>query len=87
MTEAIHAIVRHSIDVWTHDPINFGFQQVGYVSCGEANQAEDYHRIHQSQAAVGYHSDIYAGKDARRHLKRIWPDFKTDGIGVCCTSA
>ena len=82
MTEPIHAIVRHSIDVWTHDPINFGFQQVGYVSCGEANQADDYDRIHQSQRAVGYHSDIYAGKDAHRHLKRIWPDFKTDGIGV-----
>ena len=82
MTEPLHAIMRHSIDVWMRDPINFGFQQVGYVSCGEDDQVEDYVRIHESQNAVGYHSDIYAGKDADAFLKSIWPDFKTDAIGV-----
>ena len=29
MTEPLHAILRHSVDVWMHDPVNFGFQQVG----------------------------------------------------------
>lgn len=42
MTEPLHAIMRHSIDVWMEDPIGLGFQQVGYVSCGEENQVEDY---------------------------------------------
>ena len=82
MTEPLHAILRHSVDVWMHDPIGFGFQQVGYVSCGEANQIEDYARIHKSQNAVGYPSDLYQGKDARRFLKSIWPDFKTDPVDV-----
>lgn len=82
MTEPLHAILRHSVDVWMHDPINFGFQQVGYVSCGEANQIEDYERIHRSQNAVDYPSELYVGEDARRFLKRIWPDFKTEGIDV-----
>jgi len=82
MTEPIHAILRHSVDVWTYDPVAFGFQQVGYVSAGEANQAGDYEKLHASQARVGYPSDVYQGKDAREFLRRIWPDFKTDGIDV-----
>ena len=82
MTEALHPIVRHSVDVWSSDPVNLGFQQVGYLSCGEEGQAEDYARMQKSQQAVGYHSDVYLGKDAHAHLKGIWPDFKTNGIGV-----
>jgi glycine/D-amino acid oxidase-like deaminating enzyme len=82
MTEPIHAILRHSVDVWTYDPIAFGFQQVGYVSAGEANQAKDYEKLHASQARVGYPSDLYQGADARKFLTNIWPDFKTNGIDV-----
>ena len=82
MTAAIHPIVRHSVDIWMYDPIDFGFQQVGYVSCGEENQTEDYARLYESQNAVGYASDLYAGREARRFLKSLWPDFKTEGIGV-----
>ena len=82
MTEPIHAILRHSVDVWTYDPVAFGFQQVGYVSAGEANQATDYEKLHASQARVGYPSDLYQGRDAKRFLKTIWPDFQTDGIDV-----
>jgi len=48
MTEPIHAILRHSVDVWTHDPVAFGFQQVGYVSAGEANQGPDYEKLQAS---------------------------------------
>lgn len=82
MTEPIHALLRHSVDVWTVDPIAFGFQQVGYVSVGEANQIGDYERIHRSQNNVGYHSDMYVGEDAREFLTGIWPDFKTEGVDV-----
>ncbi len=76
MTEPLHAIIRHSVDVWNYDPVLFGFQQVGYVSCGEANQVSDYERIHASQNAAGYRSDLYVGQEARDHLKSIWPDFR-----------
>ena len=31
MTEPLHAILRHSVDVWSYDPVAFGFQQVGYI--------------------------------------------------------
>ena len=82
MTEPIHAILRHSVDVWTYDPVAFGYQQVGYVSAGEANQGADYEKLHASQARVGYPSDLYHGQDAKNFLKKIWPDFKTDGIDV-----
>jgi len=82
MTGPIHSILRHSVDVWTYDPVAFGFQQVGYISAGEANQAADYEKIHSSQNSVGYHSDLYQGKDAKNFLKKIWPDFKTANIDV-----
>ncbi len=82
MTEPLHAILRHSVDVWMCDPVDFGFQQVGYVSCGEANQIEDYEKIHRSQNAVDYPSDVYVGKEAKDFLKSIWPDFKTGDIEV-----
>lgn len=82
MTEPIHALLRHSVDVWTADPVAFGFQQVGYVSVGEGNQITDYERVHKNQNHVGYQSDLFVGKDAREFLKGIWPDFKTDGIDV-----
>ena len=82
MTEPLHAILRHSVDVWMSDPVNFGFQQVGYISCGEANQQADYERMHRSQNAADYASDLYVGAEAKRFLTGIWPDFRTDGIDV-----
>ena len=82
MTEPIHAILRHSVDVWMYDPVAFGFQQVGYVSVGEENQIADYERVQKSQNNVGYPSDVYTGKDAKNFLKNIWPDFKTDDADV-----
>lgn len=83
MTEPLHAIIRHSVDVWNYDPVAFGFQQVGYVSCGEENQIPDYERMHESQQRVGYTSDLYTGKDARDFLSQLWPDFKHHSIGIC----
>ncbi len=82
MTEPLHAILRHSVDVWMHDPVAFGFQQVGYISVGEENQTADYERVTASQNAVGYPSTVYQGREARRYLKAIWPDFNTDQVGV-----
>ncbi len=82
MTEPLHALIRHSVDVWNYDPVRLGFQQVGYVSCGEANQIADYERMHKSQQSVGYTSDLYTGKDARDFLSTIWPDFKHHSIEV-----
>ena len=83
MTKELHPILRHSVDVWSYDPINFGFQQVGYISCGEANQIADYETMVASHRACDYDTDLYVGAEARSFLKRIWPDFKTDGIEVC----
>jgi glycine/D-amino acid oxidase-like deaminating enzyme len=82
MTEPIHAILRHSIDVWNYDPVLLGFQQVGYISCGEENQIGDYERIHRSQNDVGYVSDLYVGRDAREFLTGVWPDFRHHSIDV-----
>ena len=82
MTEPLHAIVRHSVDVWNYDPVLFGFQQVGYISCGEENQIPEYEKILKSQAKVGYTSDVYEGKEARDFLTGIWPDFKHHSIDV-----
>lgn len=82
MTEPLHAILRHSVDVWNYDPVLLGFQQVGYISVGEENQIPEYERIVESQARVGYTSDLYTGKEARGFLKSVWPDFKPHSAEV-----
>ena len=82
MTEPLHAIIGHSVDVWNYDPVLFGFQQVGYVSCGEENQIADYERIHRSQNSVGYTSDLYVGQEARDFLTGVWPDFVHHTVDV-----
>jgi len=82
MTDPLHAIVRESVDVWNYDPVLFGFQQVGYISCGEENQLEDYEQIHRNQNSVGYPSDLYVGQEAREFLTSVWPDFKHHSIDV-----
>lgn len=82
MTGPLHSILRASVEVWESDPINFGFQQVGYISVGEENQVEDYHRIHQSQNASGFRSDLYVGGDAHRFLTDLWPDYKIGSAHV-----
>ena len=82
MTGPLHAILRASVEVWESDPVNLGFQQVGYVSVGESNQIEDYYKLQASQAASGYPSDVYTGSEARAFLTNLWPDFKTDNCDV-----
>ena len=82
MTEPLHAILRHSVDVWTYDPVALGFQQVGYVGAAEAKEQAAYERVHASQNAAGYQSDLYVGKEAKTFLKNIWPDFCTDNIDI-----
>jgi glycine/D-amino acid oxidase-like deaminating enzyme len=82
MTEPLHAILRHSVDVWTYDPVAFGFQQVGYVGVDEEQNLPAYERVWKSQNAAGYLSDLYAGEDARRFVRRLWPDFNTARVGL-----
>jgi glycine/D-amino acid oxidase-like deaminating enzyme len=82
MTEPLHAILRHSVDVWTYDPVAFGFQQVGYVGVDEERNLPAYERVWKSQNAAGYPSDLYAGEDARRFVRSLWPDFNTARVGL-----
>jgi len=82
MTEPLHAILRHSVDVWMHDPVAFGFQQVGYVGVDEAQHVPAYERVWKSQNAAGYPSDLYVGEDARRFVRGLWPDFNTSHVGL-----
>lgn len=82
MTEPLHAILRHSVDVWTYDPVAFGFQQVGYVAAAEGKEQAAYERVHASQNAAGYQSDLYVGADAKRFLKNLWPDFNVTHIDL-----
>jgi glycine/D-amino acid oxidase-like deaminating enzyme len=82
MTEPLHAILRHSVDVWTYDPVALGFQQVGYVGVDEEQNLRAYERVWKSQNAAGYPSDLYAGEDARRFVRGLWPDFNTSRVGL-----
>jgi methylglutamate dehydrogenase subunit A len=82
MTEPLHAILRHSVDVWTCDPVALGFQQVGYVGVDEERNLPAYERVWRSQNAAGYPSDLHVGEDARRFVRSLWPDFNTAHVGL-----
>ena len=41
-----------------------------------------YERVWKSQNAAGYPSDLYAGEDARRFVRGLWPDFNTSRVGL-----
>ena len=82
MTEPLHAILRHSVDVWTSDPVALGFQQVGYVGVDEEQNLPAYERVWRSQSAAGYPSDLHVGEDARRFVRSLWPDFNTAHVGL-----
>ena len=84
MTEALHPILKHSVDVWMHDPINFGFQQVGYVSCGEANQTPDFEKMHKSHNSVDYTSTCTSARrpePSSLHLARLQDRWHRRGPG------
>jgi methylglutamate dehydrogenase subunit A len=82
MTEPLHAILRHSVDVWMYDPVAFGFQQVGYIGVDEEANLPAYEKVWKSQNAAGYPSDLYAGEEARRFVRSLWPDFNTGHVGL-----
>ena len=87
MTEPLHAILRHSVDVWTYDPVAFGFQQVGYVGVDEEQNLPAYERVWKSQNAAGYPSDLYAGRGrAPRSSGASGPTSTPRGSASPCTS-
>jgi glycine/D-amino acid oxidase-like deaminating enzyme len=55
---------------------------VGYIGAAEGKELPHYERVHRSQNAVGYCSDLYVGSDAKRFLKSQWPDFNTANIDI-----
>lgn len=44
----------------------------------------DYEQISMSQSEndAASPSDLYLGRDAHAFRRKVWPDFKTDGIEV-----
>ena len=86
MTGPLHAILRASVEVWESDPVNLGFQQVGYVSVGESNQIYDYLKLQASQAASGYPSDVYTGRRPGPSSPTCGPTSKPRTVTSCSTS-
>ncbi|GIT08930.1 MAG: hypothetical protein CM1200mP30_25600 [Pseudomonadota bacterium] len=83
MTGPLHAFCGKA-KVWESDPVNFGFQQVGYVSVGNLTRKPICH-AQQEQIESGYPSDLYVGKDAAAFLKSIWPTSELIAVMWSCT--
>src|SRR3546814_17911919 len=45
MTEELHPLPRHSVEVWMSDPVRFCFQQVGYISVGDRTEVGSERRV------------------------------------------
>src|SRR6266702_1682381 len=74
MTEPLHAILRHSVDVWTHDPVALGFQQVGYVGLALHAKVSGYAGTRQAVSGL-------AAK-CGEHGVRVIPGVEVTGYDV-----
>ena len=70
------------MEVWESDPVNLGFQQVGYVSVGERTRRRITSSSRHRRQRAGIRSDLYTGSDAHAFLNKLWPDFKTDNCDI-----
>ena len=86
MTEPIHDLLRHSVDVWTADPVAFGFQQVGPRLGGGGESDRRLRAYPQQSGSRRLSFRPLRGQRGRRVPEAHWPDFKTEGIDEPCTS-
>ena len=71
---------RRRLDVRSRSPS--ASSRSGYVGVDEEQNLPAYERVWKSQNAAGYPSDLYAGEDARRFVRSLWPDFNTTRVGL-----
>jgi glycine/D-amino acid oxidase-like deaminating enzyme len=81
---AMSELMQACVEVWESDPAAYAYNPVGYIALGAARQEGDLTATYERQERIGYESELILGADeVDAHMKRLFPDWRAQGVTVC----
>jgi glycine/D-amino acid oxidase-like deaminating enzyme len=81
---AMSELMQACVEVWESDPKAFAYNPVGYIALGAQVQESDLVATYERQERIGYRSELILGAaEADAHMKRLFPDWRAEGVTVC----
>ena len=72
------------VEVWESDPAAYHYNGVGYIALGPQVQESDLSAVFERHQRIGYRSDLILGEaDVDAHMKKLFPDWRAQGVTVC----
>jgi glycine/D-amino acid oxidase-like deaminating enzyme len=81
---AMSELMQACVEVWESDPEAYHYNAVGYIALGAAVQEADLVATYERQERIGYRSELILGAaDVDAHMKRLFPDWRAQGVTAC----
>jgi glycine/D-amino acid oxidase-like deaminating enzyme len=81
---AMSELMQACVEVWESDPEAFHYNPVGYIALGPDVQEPDLVETYERQERIGYRSELITGEaEVDRHMKRLFPDWRAQGVTAC----
>ena len=81
---AMSELMQACVEVWESDPAAYHYNPVGYIALGAPVQESDLMATFERQERIGYRSELIVGADdVDAHMKRLFPDWRAQGVTVC----
>jgi methylglutamate dehydrogenase subunit A len=81
---AMSELMQACVEVWESDPEAYHYNGVGYIALGPDAQQPDLVAVAERQERIGYRSELIVGEaDVDAHMKRLFPDWRAQGVTVC----
>jgi glycine/D-amino acid oxidase-like deaminating enzyme len=81
---AMSELMQACVEVWESDPVTYAYNPVGYIALGASVQEADLSETYARQERIGYDSELIVGaSEVDAHMKRLFPDWRAQGVTVC----
>src|SRR5438132_2051404 len=81
---AMSELMQACVEVWESDPAAYHYNPVGYIALGPSVQEPDLVAVHERHERIGYRSELILGaREVDEHMKRLFPDWRAQGVTVC----
>jgi len=81
---AMSELMQACVEVWESDPAAYHYNAVGYLALGATVQESDLVATYERQEQIGYRSELIVGPTkVDEHMKRLFPDWRAQGVTVC----
>jgi glycine/D-amino acid oxidase-like deaminating enzyme len=81
---AMSELMQACVEVWESDPEAYAYNPVGYIAVGPTVQEPDLAETYERQERIGYRSELITGAaEVDAHMKRLFPDWRAQGLTVC----